>query len=148
MTGYGTGTDSLGGEYIAEVLHAPQLHGVESGIGTLIVEMGILGPILWLAWVCALLRAAWRIVRQLRQTTYFPVAFAIFWYAFILLIVMTYMSIGAYQNFVLNAYLWILVGVLFRLPHLAQFPETAPAPPPPLQRFVPSGGAMGTSAGR
>jgi hypothetical protein len=146
MTGYGTGTDSLGGEYIAEVLHAPQLHGVESGIGTLIVEMGILGPILWLAWVCALLRAAWRIVRQLRQTTYFPVAFAIFWYAFILLIVMTYMSIGAYQNFVLNAYLWILVGVLFRLPHLAQFPETAPAPPQ--QQFVSSGGAVATSAGR
>lgn len=146
MTGHGTGTDSLGGEYIAEVLNAPQLHGVESGVGTLIVEMGILGPILWLVWVCALLRAAWRIVRQLRQTTYFPVAFAIFWYAFILLIVMTYMTMGAYQNFVLNAYLWILVGILFRLPYLAQLPQ--PAPLPARGRSAYRRGAVPTFAGR
>jgi hypothetical protein len=24
-----------------------------------------------------------------------------------------------YQNYVMNAYLWLLIGVLFRLPHLA-----------------------------
>jgi hypothetical protein len=126
MTGYGTGTDSLGGQYIAEVLSAPPVRGVESGIGTLIVEMGILGPILWLVWVCALLLGAWRIARQLRHTAYFPIAFGIFWYAFILLIVMTYMSIGAYQNFVLNAYLWIMIGILFRLPYLARFTKSDP----------------------
>jgi len=127
--GYGTGTNSLGGQYIAAALHAPQLKvGVENGFGTLIIEMGILGPILWLGWVCVLLMSAWRIVRQLRQTVYFPVAFAIFWYAFILLIVMTYIAMGAYQNFILNAYLWILVGILFRLPYLAQLPPPVPAP--------------------
>jgi hypothetical protein len=129
LVGYGTGTDSLGGEYIAEILHAPEIRGVENGMGTLIVEMGILGPILWLGWVCALLLAAWRIVRQLRQTAYFPVAFGIFWYAFILLIVMTYITIGAYQNFILNAYLWIMVGILFRLPYLAKLPPQPVANP-------------------
>jgi hypothetical protein len=127
--GYGTGTNSLGGQYIAEALHAPPLNvGVENGFGTLIIEMGILGPILWLAWVCTLLLAAWRIVRRLRQTTYFPVAFGIFWYAFILLVVMTYIAMGAYENFILNAYLWILIGILFRLPYLAQLPQPVPAP--------------------
>jgi O-antigen ligase len=122
MLGYGTGTDSLGGEYIAEVLHAPQHYDVENGFGTLVVEMGILGLILWFCWGGALLLAAWRIVRQLRQTAYFPVAFGIFWYALLLLTVMTYISMNAYQNFVLNAYLWIMVGILFRLPYLAKLP--------------------------
>jgi hypothetical protein len=126
LLGYGTGTDSLGGQYIAELLHAPRHYDVESGIGTLIVEMGILGPILWLGWVCTLLVTAWRIAKRLRQTPYFPVAFGIFWYAFILLIVMTYMSMNAYQNFVLNAYLWVMVGILFRLPYLAQLPQPDP----------------------
>jgi O-antigen ligase len=140
MFGYGTGTDSLGVQYVAEVLHTPRHYDVENGIGTLIVEMGILGPILWLAWVFALLLAAWRIVRRLRQTPYLPVAFGIFWYALMLLTVLTYISMNAYQNFVLNAYLWILVGILFRLPHLAQLPQQVSAPDSrrvePTRRFV------------
>ena len=136
LVGYGTGTDSLGGQYVAEVLHTAQRYDVESGIGTLIVEMGILGPILWLGWVCVLLLAAWRIARQLRYTVYFPVAFAIFWYAFILLIPMTYMAISPYQNFIMNAYLWIMVGILFRLPHLAEF-SRSPADSKD-QRFEPN----------
>jgi hypothetical protein len=32
----------------------------------------------------------------------------------------------AYQNFVNNAYLWLLIGVLFRLPKLAQMPQSVP----------------------
>jgi hypothetical protein len=146
LVGYGTGTDSLGGEYVAEVLHVPEHFDVESGVGTLIVEMGILGPILWLAWVSVLLLAAWRVARQLRYTAYFPVAFAIFWYAFILLIVMTYMAIGPYENFVLNAYLWILVGILFRLPYLAALPQSVAVQKD--QRFQPSGGPAASFARR
>ncbi|MGC1188533.1 MAG: hypothetical protein WA871_14185, partial [Candidatus Acidiferrales bacterium] len=134
LLGYGTGTNSLGGQYIAKALGASGLGiGVENGYGTLIVEMGILGPLLWIGWIYALLSASWRIVRQLRQTCYFPVAFAIFWFALILLTVMTYIAMSAYQNFVLNAYLWILVGILFRLPYLASLPQ--PAPVAPRERF-------------
>jgi hypothetical protein len=146
MFGYGTGTDSLGVQYVAEVLHTPRHYDVENGIGTLIVEMGILGPILWLSWVFALLWSAWRIVRQLRQTVYLPVAFGIFWYCFILLIGMTYITISNYQNFVLNAYLWILVGILFRLPYLAGLPQ--PVPVPKAQRFVPSRAPVASYARR
>jgi hypothetical protein len=145
ITGYGTGTDSLGGQYVAEVLHVPQHYDVENGMGTLIVEMGILGPILWIAWVYALLKYAWRIVRQLRQTNYFPVAFGIFWFALLLLTIMTFLAIDAYQNFVLNSYLWILVGILFRLPYLAKLPEAATVVT--AQRLS-SGGLVATAAGR
>jgi hypothetical protein len=32
---------------------------------------------------------------------------------------MTFTSMTQYQDFVLNAYVWLLLGVLFRLPKLA-----------------------------
>ena len=92
---------------------------MENGWGTLILEMGILGPILWIIWTCSLLYFSWKIVRQLRGTIYFPVALSIFWYAFLLLVPFSYNGMAPYQNYVMNAYLWLLIGVLFRLPHLA-----------------------------
>ena len=44
-------------------------------------------------------------------------------------------SLQAYEDFVLNAYAWIMVGILFRLPRLALSPQFAAALPqiaPPL----------------
>lgn len=121
MYGYGIGTSSLGVQYVSRWLGEKPLEiGVESGFGTLVVEMGILGLLLWLVWVFAALRACWQVVRGLRGTVFFPVAFAIFWFALLLLVPFTYMGIQPYQNFVLNAYLWLLLGVLFRLPKLLE----------------------------
>jgi len=121
LYGYGIGTSSLGVQYVSRWLgEKPLGTGVESGFGTLIVEMGILGLLLWLVWVAAALRACWHVVRGLRGTVFFPVAFAIFWFALLLLVPFTYMGIQPYQNFVLNAYLWLLLGVLFRLPKLLE----------------------------
>jgi hypothetical protein len=146
LTGYGTGTNSLGVQYVGAVLHTPGLQvGVENGMGNLIIEMGILGPILWTVWVFALLLASWRVVRQLRQSVYFPVAFGIFWYAFLLLVVMAFLTMDAYENFVSNAYLWMLVGILFRLPYLAQLPQ--PVPDPKGQRSTHNGVKAAISAG-
>jgi hypothetical protein len=45
--------------------------------------------------------------------------FVIFWYAFFLLLPATYGGIQAYEDFLLNAYFWLLLGLLFRLPTLA-----------------------------
>jgi hypothetical protein len=115
--GNGIGTASLGTQYVAKVLHQPPLNiWVEEGFGVLIVEMGIIAPFLWIAWTSALLVAAWKIVRELRETRFFPIAFAIFWYVFLLLFPLTYGSLASYQNYIGNAYLWLLVGILFKLP--------------------------------
>src|SRR6516164_8250390 len=47
--GYGIGTASLGGQYVTRITHAaPMGIGVESGYGNLILELGILGLILWI----------------------------------------------------------------------------------------------------
>ena len=129
VEGYGTGVNSLGMQYVTRLTDAPLPNiGVESGYGALIVEMGILGPVLWLFWVSALLWSGWKVVKQLRQTVYFPIAFAIWWYAVVLLIMLVYFGLPAYQNYVNNAYLWLLIGVLYRLPKLAQMPQPVPMP--------------------
>jgi hypothetical protein len=114
---------------VAKVLGQPPINfWVENGWGTLILEMGILGPILWIAWTSSLLYFSWKVVRQLRETPYFPLALSIFWYAVLLLVPFSYNGMAPYQNYVMNAYLWLLIGVLFRLPHLARDLQRVPRP--------------------
>jgi hypothetical protein len=116
--GYGIGTSSLGTQYVAKFFPESSMWGlgVESGFGTLVVEMGIGGLVLWLIMSVAIVVSSWKIVRKLKGTPWFPIAFVIFWYAFTLLLSITFSSMPAYQDFVLNAYLWLLLGILFRLP--------------------------------
>lgn len=129
VEGYGTGVTSLGLQYVARAFDVPLPNiGVENGYGQLVIEFGILGLLLWLAWVCALLSSTWKVVKNLRQTVYFPLAFAIWWYAFVLLILLVHNGLTAYQNYLNNAYLWLLVGILYRLPKLAQMPQPIPMP--------------------
>jgi hypothetical protein len=128
--GYGIGTTALGGQYIARFFKAkPPVIGVESGFGTLIVEMGVLGLVLWLVMSVAILFAAWRVVKKLKGSPWFPLAFVIFWFSFFLLIPQTFGGMVAYEDFLPNAYFWLLLGVLFRLPTIAlsaQFAINAP----------------------
>jgi len=100
-------------------LYKPLGVGVESGFGTLVIEMGIGGLILWFVMSFAILFSAWRVVKKLRGSPWFPLGFVIFWYAGLLLLPITFTGIQAYEDFVLNAYLWLLLSILFRLPTLA-----------------------------
>jgi hypothetical protein len=74
------------------------------------------------------------VVKKLKGSPWFPVAFIIFLYAFVLLLPITFTSMVTYQDFIVNAYFWLMLGLLFRLPHLAlsaQFanvPKTQPQP--------------------
>lgn len=121
IVGNGTGTSTLGVQYVSEFLKRPAPDvAVEEGMGQLIAEMGILAPILWIFLGVAILRACWKIARGLKETRFFPIGVAIVWYVFILLFALTYLSIDAYQNYVNNAFCWLLIGILFRLPDLVQ----------------------------
>jgi hypothetical protein len=115
--GYGIGTASLGGQYVARIFKVKPLGvGVESGYGTLVVEMGIGGLLLWIIMSLAIMVSAWRVVKKLKGSPWFPLGF----------------GMQPYEDFLLNAYLWLLLGVLFRLPTLAlsaQFAANAPAQP-------------------
>lgn len=117
--GNGIGTASLGTQYVGKLLgQKPPNVWVEEGFGQLIVEFGILGPILWFLWTGTLLWGAWKIVKPLRQTRVFPMAAAILWYAFLMLYPLAWLGLDCYQDFISNAFLWILIGILFRLPEI------------------------------
>ena len=119
LFGYGIGTSSLGIQYVARILHAPPMNiGVESGYGQLIVEMGVPGLLLWILLSVSVAISAWKVVVKLKGTPWFPIGFVIFWYAFLLMIPIAFIGFVAYQDFIMNAYLWILLGILFRLPAL------------------------------
>jgi hypothetical protein len=132
--GYGIGTTALGGQYVARFFNAkPPVIGVESGFGTLVVEMGIGGLILWIIMSVVILFSAWKIVKKLKGSPWFPIGFVIFWYSFFLLLPATFGGMVAYEDFLLNAYFWLLLGVLFRLPTMtlsAQFAANAPLTQP------------------
>lgn len=118
--GYGIGTCTLGGQYVIRIMHAqPMGIGVESGFGNLIVELGIVGLVLWIVLGFSIAVSAWKVVKELRGTPWFPFCFAIYLYAVLLFFPMTYTSFTAYQDFVLNAFLWLQLGILYRLRHFA-----------------------------
>jgi hypothetical protein len=120
-TGHGTGTTSLGTQYVKRILgQARPKYMVEAGWGNLVIEMGVLGLILWLCWSTALIVTMWGVAVRLKETAYFPLAFAILLYSYSLLFPMTWGGLDLYENFVMNAYFWLLLGVFFRLPLLAR----------------------------
>lgn len=120
-TGYGIGTSSLGYQYVMRYFHAAPMNVmVENGYGQIILELGVAGLIAWLCLSGAVIFSAWKVVKGLRQTPWFPIGFCIFWFAFLLLIPMSYIGFIAYQDYVMNAYLWLMLGILFRLPEVAK----------------------------
>jgi hypothetical protein len=118
--GYGIGTATLGVQYIARFFHAlPPEAPVESGYGTLVLEMGIVGLLLWIIMSVAVVLSGWKVVKRLRGSPFFPLSFMVCLYSFVLLVPMTFAGMQPYQDFIMNAYLWLLLGVLFRLPKFA-----------------------------
>ncbi len=114
--GYGIGTCSLGVQYVARIMRAvPMGIGVENGWGQLLLELGILGLVLWVVLGIAVALAAWKVTKSLKGTPWFPLSFAIFLYASLLMLPMSYVAFISYQDFINNAYLWLLLGILFRL---------------------------------
>src|SRR5437016_364563 len=124
--GYGIGTASLGVQYVVRVMHAPPMNvGVESGYGQLVIELGIVGLLLWILLAYAIARSAWRAAKNLKGTAWFPIGFAIFFYAFLLVFPMSFYGFIAYQDFIMNAYFWLMLGILFRI---SEFPGNLPIP--------------------
>jgi hypothetical protein len=125
--GYGIGTASLGVQYVARIMHAPPMNiGTENGYGQLVIELGILGLLLWILLAYAITLSAWRAIKNLKGTVWFPIGFAIFLYVFLLVFPMSYYSFIAYQDFVMNAYFWLTLGMLFRV---SEFPRNLPMAP-------------------
>ncbi len=130
IVGTGTGTASLGTQYVSSLLGQPPPNDwVEEGFGVLIAEMGILAAVLWILWGAAVLYYSWKVVRRLRGTRFFPLAVAIAWYAFLLIFPMTWGSLSGYQDYLCSIYMWLTIGILFRLPEIAANPAVSATAP-------------------
>ena len=58
--------------------------GVESGYGNLVLELGIVGLVLWIILGFSIATSAWKVVKELAGTPWFPLSFAICLYAILL----------------------------------------------------------------
>jgi hypothetical protein len=126
--GYGIGTTALGTQSVAKIIGAKLLGvGAESGFATLVVEMGIGGLLLWFTMAIAIVYSAWRVVLRLPGSPRFPIGFVIFWYALLLLFPLTFAGIQPYEEFILNGYRWLFLGVLLKLPSIKLSAELAAA---------------------
>jgi len=122
--GYGIGTASLGVQYVTRIMHAPTMNiGVENGYGQLVIELGIVGLLLWILLAYAVTRSAWRAAKNLKGTAWFPIGLAIFLYAFLLVFPISFYGFIAFQDFVTNSYFWLMLGILFRI---SEFPGNLP----------------------
>jgi hypothetical protein len=114
--GYGMGTCTLGGQYVVRIMGAqPMKIGVESGFGNMLVELGIVGVILWVLLGVSIAASAWKVILQLRGSPWFPLAFVFGYNAVMMFFPVEFVSSVAYQDFILNSGLWLLLGILFRL---------------------------------
>jgi hypothetical protein len=123
--GHGIGTQTLGVQYVAKIVgkevdESIGRFNLESGWAALIWEQGILGLILWLAWASSLVFEVFKVAMKLKGTWAFPLAISILWFDFYLLFPRTFGGLVGYEDFVLNAYFWLFVGVVFRLPALLE----------------------------
>ena len=126
FSGHGTGTASLGLLYLQPYLteaqmvrYAPQ---VEGGYAAVLWEWGIVGLVLWCWWTVALVWAMFRAVSQVRGSRFFWLALSIA--ICVTLVLFPYFSLGmqVYQNYLTQALLWFMVGLVFRFPSLLASP--------------------------
>ena len=103
---------------------------VESGYGNLLLKLGIAELVLWIVLGLSTPLLPEMVV-ELRGTPWFPLAFSICLYAVLLFFSMMFVGVSAYQDFVLNAYFWLLQGILYRLrefPKAVQLAQAQVAP--------------------
>ena len=119
--GYGIGRASLSLQYVARIMQAPPMNiGVENGYGQLVVELGIVGLFLWILLAYAITRSAWRAAKNLKGTAWFLIGFAIFFNFFLLLFPLSFYGFVVYQNFAMNRYFLLMLGILFRVSEFAR----------------------------
>ncbi len=118
----------MGVQCVARIMHAmPMGIGVENGYGQLILELGIVGLVLWIVLGLSITFQSWKLPKSLKGTPWFPISFAIFLYATLLLLPMSYIAFVTCRDFIMNANRWLLLGILFRsqtLPKSIQVAET------------------------
>ena len=125
LVGQGTGRESLGKQYL---YGGPQgtpagLYQVEGGYASIAVEWGAVGLALWSLWTLAWLYRQWRCIRAAPSGPLRAMGLVLWGWMIFFLVIGFFGGLQGYQNYVPNAYFWLLSGVIFGLPRLADFSE-------------------------
>lgn len=107
VSGRGTGDQAIGQQYFGE-----REYVAESGFGSIAVEWGVGGLILWIVWTAAWIRRAVEASKR-QDAPSGPVTRVILVYVVLTLTLGTAFGIQYFENYVTNIYLWFLSGVAF-----------------------------------
>jgi phosphatidyl-myo-inositol dimannoside synthase len=118
-TGLGTGHESLGRQYVFGGAQYSQagLFTVEGGYASVMVEWGLIGLGLWLAWTLGWVYEQWWRLRRAVDRRLGAAGWVLFSWVLITLFFGFYPGFQGFQNYTTNCYLWLLSGVMFGLPH-------------------------------
>jgi hypothetical protein len=121
LIGQGTGQESIGKQYIygGEGNSPVGQFQVEAGYGSVAVEWGIVGLVLWVWWSLAWLARMVSATRRALGDRIAAFGIVVIGWLFFLLFVAFYGGIATFQNYVNNVFLWILSGMVFALPAAA-----------------------------
>jgi hypothetical protein len=122
LVGTGTGQESLGKQYIyGGAANSPfGLYQVEAGYGSVAVEWGLVGLVLWLWWSLGWLLRLMSMTKEAlgdRIAAFGIVVTA--WFSFLMFIAF-FGGIANFQNYINNVFLWFLSGMVFALPVAAE----------------------------
>jgi hypothetical protein len=112
VVGRGTGAQSVGRQYL-NLDASTSAIDVESGWAGIAIEWGVFGLVIWVWWVFAWVRHAFRAARLSAEAPSGPIALVLA--AFLALMILAYFSLGMgqFENYVTNAFFWLFSGMCF-----------------------------------
>lgn len=118
LLGHGTGTSSLGRQYVHRPNSSRGLEGKENGYAALIWELGLLGPLFWILLMGTLLLRGWQAYGRVRETNYGKLAFALV-VMIALAFVLQFIGMQYLENYLVVTHFWAFAGLLFSLERIA-----------------------------
>jgi hypothetical protein len=119
---------------VTPILHSQTISiSFERSLDNVIVKLGVVGPILWVALGLSTPISAWKVVKKLGATPWFLLAPLIFLFPLFLFFQMISLNYRALQIFAINARVWLLTGILYRLQMFPKAIELALAEVAPRQ---------------
>jgi hypothetical protein len=117
MFGRGTGTESIGKQYLSGDPNSIEgRYLVEGGYASIAVEWGIFGLALWIAWSSSWVARQWAAINAARGHRSAAAGFILFGWMLFFLFLNFFGGLAGFQNYIANLYFWLLSGMIFALP--------------------------------
>lgn len=126
LIGLGTGTESLGKQYLYGGVNysVTGLYAIEGGYAAVAAEFGLVGLALWLLWTISWTQRQLRLVWAQHDGPFRSAGLVLVAWIVIFLLIEFVTGFQAFQNYLANAYFWLLSGVVFGI-HRASQPDGA-----------------------